>query len=104
MYVSQSQPVPPGGRRWSFLLGAVASAMLLGVGFGCKPTSSSTSDETHQASPPEAPEVKASVPEKKDVRRLIDRPVYNSEAYERTMVYAKIAGYVQKWNFDMGKH
>src|SRR5262249_40787539 len=27
---------------------------------------------------------------------------YNVEAYERTALYAKIAGYVRKWNFDMG--
>ena len=37
-------------------------------------------------------------PEKKDVRRLIERPGYNIEAYERTPLYAKIAGYVLKWH------
>jgi multidrug efflux pump subunit AcrA (membrane-fusion protein) len=46
--------------------------------------------------------VKVVYPEKKDVRRPIERPGYNIEAYERTSLYAKIAGYVQKWNVDMG--
>jgi RND family efflux transporter MFP subunit len=49
-------------------------------------------------------EVKVVKPEKKDVRRLIERPGFNVEAYEHTLLYAKIAGYVQKWNFDMGDH
>jgi RND family efflux transporter MFP subunit len=46
--------------------------------------------------------VKVVHPEKKDVRRRIERPGYNIEAYERTPLYAKIAGYVLKWNVDMG--
>jgi RND family efflux transporter MFP subunit len=55
-----------------------------------------------QGAAPKTPEVKVVRPEKKDVRRPIERPGYNIEAYERTLVYAKIPGYVQKWNFDMG--
>jgi RND family efflux transporter MFP subunit len=46
--------------------------------------------------------VKVVHPEKKDVLRLIERPGFNIEAYERTALYAKIAGYVLKWNVDMG--
>jgi multidrug efflux pump subunit AcrA (membrane-fusion protein) len=41
-------------------------------------------------------------PEKKDVRRRIERPGYNIEADERTPLYAKIPGYVLKWSFDIG--
>jgi multidrug efflux pump subunit AcrA (membrane-fusion protein) len=41
-------------------------------------------------------------PEKGDVRRLIERPGYNIEAYERTPLYAKLPGYVLKWSADMG--
>jgi RND family efflux transporter MFP subunit len=55
-----------------------------------------------QSAAPEAPEVKIVSPQKKDVRRLIERPGYNVEAYERTPLYAKIPGYVQKWNVDIG--
>jgi RND family efflux transporter MFP subunit len=46
--------------------------------------------------------VKVVHPEKKNVRRLVERPGYNIEAYERTPLYAKIAGYVLKWNADIG--
>jgi multidrug resistance efflux pump len=46
--------------------------------------------------------VKVVSPQKKDVRRLIERPGYNIEAYERTPLYARIAGYVKKWNVDIG--
>jgi RND family efflux transporter MFP subunit len=49
-------------------------------------------------------EVKVVSPQKKDVRRLIERPGYNIEAYERTPLYARIAGYVRKWNADIGYH
>jgi RND family efflux transporter MFP subunit len=46
--------------------------------------------------------VKVVKPEKKDVRRLIERPGYNIEAFERTLLYANITGYVRNWNFDIG--
>jgi multidrug efflux pump subunit AcrA (membrane-fusion protein) len=53
------------------------------------------------AATPETPEVKVVRPQKKDVRRPIGRPGY-IEAYERTPLYAKLPGYVRKWNVDMG--
>jgi multidrug efflux pump subunit AcrA (membrane-fusion protein) len=46
--------------------------------------------------------VKVIHPERRDVRRLIERPGYNIEAYERTPLYPKLAGYVRQWNFDIG--
>jgi RND family efflux transporter MFP subunit len=52
--------------------------------------------------PPAAATVKLIHPEKTDVRRFIERPGYNIEAFERTPIYAKIAGYVRKWNKDIG--
>jgi multidrug efflux pump subunit AcrA (membrane-fusion protein) len=33
---------------------------------------------------------------------VVKRPGYNIEAYQRTPLYAKISGYVLKWNFDIG--
>jgi RND family efflux transporter MFP subunit len=42
-------------------------------------------------------------PERKTLRRLIKRPGYNIEAYQSTPLYAKISGYVRKWNFDIGR-
>src|SRR5262249_50708471 len=36
------------------------------------------------------------------VLRRIERPGYNVEAYQSTSLYAKIPGYVLKWNVDIG--
>src|SRR5205085_11917312 len=90
------------GRRWRPLLAASAGLAILGMASGCNRPSAGS---TNQAAAPGTPEVKVvrvMRPEKKDVRRLIERPGYNIEAYERTPLYAKIPAYVQKWNFDIG--
>src|SRR5438445_12641441 len=90
----------PGRRlRRLSLRSASAGLMLLGLASGCHRQPAASPD---QAAAPETPEVKVVKPERKDVRRLIERPGYNMEAYERTPLYAKIPGYVQKWNFDIG--
>ena len=81
---------------------AIAGATLLGLAAACDRQTAASSDHAAKASPTEAPAVKVVHPEKKDVRRLIERPGYNIEAYERTALYARIAGYVRKWNADMG--
>jgi multidrug efflux pump subunit AcrA (membrane-fusion protein) len=41
-------------------------------------------------------------PQRKTVRRVFKRPGYNIAAYQSTALYAKISGYVRKWNFDIG--
>lgn len=81
---------------------AVAGAVLAGLAVGCNGQPAGSEESAAQKSPPETPAVKVTHPERKDVRRLIERPGYNIEAYERTALYAKIAGYVRKWNVDMG--
>lgn len=90
--------------RWCRLTGvATPGIVLLALTTGCNlQPSANSSDKAAQASPAETPAVKVVHPEKQDVRRLIERPGYNIEAYERTPLYAKIAGYVLKWNVDMG--
>jgi HlyD family secretion protein len=85
-------------RRW-FLLASSVTMVLLGMVSGCNQPSATPSGETTAS---KTPEVKVVRPEKKDVRRLIERPGYNIEAYERTPLYARISGYVQKWTADMG--
>jgi RND family efflux transporter MFP subunit len=80
-----------------------ALAALLGLlGTGCGQQAASYTDQAPKASSPETQNVKVVHPQKKDVRRLIERPGYNIEAFERTPLYAKIAGYVLKWNADIG--
>src|SRR5438309_11551344 len=95
-----SQPVSPSGLRRSLcLLSATLSMVLLGTVCGCNRQPAASPD---QGAAPKTPEGKVVRPEKKDVRRPIERPGFNIEAYERTPLYAKIAGYVLKWNVDMG--
>jgi RND family efflux transporter MFP subunit len=88
--------------RFVSLAVAIAGAALWGLASGCSRQSAAAPDQAAQAPRSEAPSVKVVHPEKKDVRRLIERPGYNIEAFERTLLYAKIAGYVLKWNVDMG--
>jgi RND family efflux transporter MFP subunit len=88
--------------RFASLVAATAGATFLGLAAGCNRQSAASSDQAAQASRSETPSVRVVHPEKKDVRRLIERPGYNIEAYERTALYARIAGYVRKWNVDMG--
>jgi RND family efflux transporter MFP subunit len=87
--------------QWASVV-AAAGAVLVSLAAGCNRPEPSPSDQPAQATPTEAPAVKAVRPERKDVRRLIERPGFNIEAYERTPLYAKIAGYVRKWNADIG--
>jgi RND family efflux transporter MFP subunit len=79
-----------------------AAAMLVVAAAGCGQKQAPSSAPAPQAPAAQIPIVKVAHPEKRDVRRLIERPGYNIEAYERTPLYAKLAGYVQKWNVDMG--
>src|SRR5437660_7553009 len=100
MHFTDWRPVSLGRLfRRLFLLTAAVSMVLLGAVSGCNRQPAASRDE---AAAPEAPEVKVVRPKKKDVRRPVERPGYNIEAYERTPLYAKIPGYIQKWNFDIG--
>jgi multidrug efflux pump subunit AcrA (membrane-fusion protein) len=41
-------------------------------------------------------------PERNTVRYAIEQPGFNIEAFQETALYAKISGYVQQWNADLG--
>jgi RND family efflux transporter MFP subunit len=69
---------------------------------GCTQQPTASSDQAAQTADSQKPALKLVHPEKKDIRRMIERPGYNIQAFERTPLYAKIAGYVSKWNFDIG--
>jgi RND family efflux transporter MFP subunit len=69
---------------------------------GCNRQPAAPPDQATQATAAEPPAVKVVRPERRNVRRLIERPGFNIEAYERTEIYAKLPGYVLKWNVDMG--
>lgn len=78
----------------------VIAFLLIGLA-GCKQQSSG-SKQGSEETPSAAQTVKLVHPEKANVRRFIERPGHNIEAFERTPIYAKTSGYVLKWNFDIG--
>ncbi len=84
--------------RGVFVAAAAAVVALIGFGSGCTRQPAAPVDQAAS----KTPELKTVRPEKKDVRRLIERPGFNIEAYERTPLYARIAGYVKKWTADIG--
>jgi HlyD family secretion protein len=90
------------GRARRPFVTASAALPLLVLTFGCNNPSTPSRDQAAPATSAEATQVKVIRPSKGDVRRPIERPGYNIEAYERTLLYAKVAGYVRKWNFDLG--
>lgn len=49
------------------------------------------------------PSVTVLHPELRDVRNTISQPGV-IEPYEQTAIYSKVAGFVQKWNVDIGAH
>src|SRR5437868_14923064 len=84
------------------VLPAAAAAVLLLVTAGCqRPAPAARPQEPAAAPRPEAA-VALVRPERKTVRHPIEQPGFNIEAFQETALYAKISGYVQKWNVDIG--
>jgi RND family efflux transporter MFP subunit len=92
--------------RWGLLLGLLAVVAAGGAlayfAWQRSQSSGSKDEEASQAGRPETPTVTVAKPTRQTVRRLVERPGYNVEAYERTPLYALISGYVRVWNADMG--
>ena len=55
--------------------------------------------EIHSVSEP--PTVQVIRPETRDLARVVAQPSF-VDAYERTSIYPKLAGYIQKWYVDIG--
>jgi len=78
----------------------LALAAFLAAAAGCSRPAASAPAPTGTAPPP--PAAAATVkPERKTLRRVIGQPG-QIEAFQRVPVYAKIAGYVQELNVDIG--
>ena len=88
--------------RWFFVLSSMMGAALLGLTGGCQQSPAPAQSAAAEAPPPASPQVTLVYLQRKTVRRVFKRPGYNIEAYQRTPLYAKISGYVRKWNFDIG--
>jgi HlyD family secretion protein len=91
-------------RRLTATALAAAGAALLAVTGGCQRPSPAATPQEQPAAPPAGTVVRITHPERKTVRHPIEQPGFNIEAFQETPMYAKITGYVQKWNVDIGDH
>jgi RND family efflux transporter MFP subunit len=80
---------------------AAAGAALLSAG-GCQRPAPAATPQEQAAAPRKEAAVRVVKPERKTVRHPIEQPGFNIEAFQETPLYAKISGYVQKWNVDIG--
>jgi RND family efflux transporter MFP subunit len=81
-----------------------AGAALLGAA-GCqRPPADATAPQQSAPPPPKEEAVRIVKPERKTVRHPIEQPGFNVEAFQETPLYAKVTGYVRKWNVDIGDH
>jgi multidrug efflux pump subunit AcrA (membrane-fusion protein) len=91
-------------KRISITLAKGAVLLLLASGAGCGQSSQGPSkvavDPALDASNASAKVIK---PEKKTIPLRVRQPGY-VQAFEQTPMYAKIAGYVRKWNVDIDDH
>jgi HlyD family secretion protein len=57
--------------------------------------------ENHYTSVSEPPTVRVIPPQVRDLVRVVGQPSF-IEAFERTSIYPKLAGYIQEWKVDIG--
>jgi multidrug efflux pump subunit AcrA (membrane-fusion protein) len=85
------------GRLYVLLAGAVAT---LPPAAGCQQSAGNSLPEAPAAEQP-ARAVAVVKPERKTIRRAVGQPGF-VQPFERTSIVAKVPGYVQKWNVDIG--
>jgi multidrug efflux pump subunit AcrA (membrane-fusion protein) len=85
------------------LIGGVLVAALL---TGCEQGLPSASKTGASGAPSAAAEqtVRLVRPERKTVLHPFEQPGFNIEPFQETSIYARITGYVQKWNADIGDY
>jgi HlyD family secretion protein len=78
--------------------------LIVVVAAGCQPPATAPVSTSQQATPhaATAAPVRVIKPERKTVRHPIDQPGFNIEAFQETALFARIPGYVEKWNADIG--
>jgi HlyD family secretion protein len=55
-----------------------------------------------ESQPAAAPAVHTVQPERTTVRHRVDQPGFNIQSFQQAPLYAKIPGYIEKWNVDIG--
>ncbi len=85
------------------LIGSLLVAALL---TGCEQGLPSSSKSGESGAPQAAVEqtVRLARPERKTVLHPFEQPGFNIEPFQETPIYARITGYVQKWNADIGDY
>src|SRR4051812_23278620 len=58
-------------------------------------------EEAHYETISKPPSVQLIQPEVRKIVRVVGQPSF-IESYERTSVYPKLTGYIEKWNVDIG--
>jgi multidrug efflux pump subunit AcrA (membrane-fusion protein) len=90
-------------RVYHFALTAGAVAFLLGLSSGCGQSAKDPKGTAEPAADATNASVKVIKPEKKTIPLQVKQPGF-VQAFEQTPMYAKIAGYVRKWNVDIDAH
>ena len=84
------------------LLAAAGAALLTAA--GCQRPSAAATPQQPAAPPQKEAAARVVKPERKTVRHPIEQPGFNIAAFQETPLYAKISGYIHKWNVDIGDH
>ena len=95
------RPRLPRRRAWTRAAALVGALLAAATGCGRTPPPGPAPEPAASAGGA-PPAVKVVRPERATVRRLIQQPSYNIEAFEDAPLYSKIPGYVRKVNSDIG--
>jgi RND family efflux transporter MFP subunit len=85
-------------------IGQVAAALVLAMAAGCNRPSANPAPAGEPPAGAE-PVVRIVKPQRRTVRHPIEQPGFNIEPFQETPLYAKISGYVTKWDpkYDIGR-
>jgi HlyD family secretion protein len=92
----------PLSRRHPWALPALAGAALLALAAGCQRDAPAPAQPGKAGAASAEPAVRVVRPERKTVSRPIEQPGFNIEPFEETALYARLSGYVGKWQPDLG--
>jgi RND family efflux transporter MFP subunit len=84
------------------ILFAAAVVVAFGQITGCNRPSESTSPSNQPKTAGTESAVRIVRPTRKTVRYPIEQPGFNIQAFQETPLFAKIAGFIRKWNADIG--
>jgi multidrug efflux pump subunit AcrA (membrane-fusion protein) len=81
---------------------AALAAAALAIPAGCNGSEEPQPQPERSAPAPAEPLVRVVRPERRTIRHQIRQPGFNIEPFQETLLYAKITGYVARWNVDIG--